>query len=85
MNQFIDILAPGYSVSIVLFIISNHLIEQPFENDTVITLAIKSAEILLGQPDTTIDKTKHYCIDNKLALNKSKIIQIMLCSQKTET
>lgn len=77
MNQFIDILAPGYSVSIIVFfVISNFLIKHPFEDDTVIKLANKSAEILLGQPDTATDKTRQQTGTQP----KEK-----LCSQKTET
>lgn len=43
-----------------------------YADNTVITLANKSAEILLGQANATVDKAKQCCTNNQLALNESE-------------
>lgn len=82
MNQFIDILAPGYSVSIVLFIISNYLIKQPFENDTVIILAIKSAEILLDNQTLPLIKLNNTASTTNWHSTKVKLSKLCYVHRK---
>lgn len=55
-----------------------------YADNTVITLANKSAEILLGQANATVDKAKQCCTDNQLALNESETDELF-SPPKTET
>lgn len=49
--------------------------------DTVITLVKLSAEIFLGQANTIMHKTKQYCTNKLLPLNKSKTVQIIFTTK----
>lgn len=63
---------------VLFFLLANHLPSVLHEHYAkplcmlIITLANKSAEILLGQANATVDKAKQCCTDNQLALNKSE-------------
>lgn len=63
-------------------LLGDHCKTIMYADDTVITLANKSAEALLFQASITLDKAKEYCDNNQLALNETKTVQLNFRTKK---
>lgn len=56
-----------------------------YADDTVLTLTDKSADTLNRTTNTTFKKTKSYCINNELALNENKTVQLIFTTKNKDT